>query len=65
MIIQILTYSLSQLANKSKFFGTIFKLGRNVNSSFSIVTMRRVAIIFFQLRVVKHFEHKFKLQATL
>ena len=32
---------------------------RNVNSDFSIVTMRRVAIIFFELGVVKHFMQKF------
>ena len=28
---------------------------RNVNSDFSIITMRRVAIIFFELGVVKNF----------
>ena len=32
---------------------------RNVNSDFSIVTMRRVAIIFFKLEVVKKFMQKF------
>ena len=32
---------------------------RNVNSDFSVVTMRRVAIIFFELGVVKHFMQKF------
>ena len=31
----------------------------NVNSDFSIVTMRRVAIIFFELGVVKNFMQKF------
>ena len=32
---------------------------RNVNSDFSIVTMRRVAIIFLELGVVKKFMQKF------
>ena len=32
---------------------------RNVNSDFSILTMRRVAIIFFELGVVKNFVQKF------
>ena len=32
---------------------------RNVNSDFSILTMRRVAIIFFELGVVKNFMQKF------
>ena len=32
---------------------------RNVNSDISIVTMRRVAIIFFELGVVKNFMQKF------
>ena len=31
---------------------------RNVNSDFSIVTMRRVAIIFFELGVVKKIHAK-------
>ena len=31
---------------------------RNVNSDFSILTMRRVAIIFFELGVVKNFMQK-------
>ena len=31
---------------------------RNVNSDFSVVTMRRVAIIFFELGVVKKFHAK-------
>ena len=37
----------------------INNITRNVNSSFSIVTMRRVAIRFFELGVVKHFMQKF------
>ena len=32
---------------------------RNVNSDFSILTMRRVAIIFFELGVVKNFMQTF------
>ena len=32
---------------------------RNVNSDFSVVTMLRVAIIFFELEVVKNFVQKF------
>ena len=32
---------------------------RNVNSDFSILTMRRVAIIFFESGVVKNFMQKF------
>ena len=32
---------------------------RNANSDFSIVTMRRVAIMFFELGVVKNFMQKF------
>ena len=32
---------------------------RNVNSDFSVVTMRRVAIMFFELEVVKNFVQKF------
>ena len=32
---------------------------RNVNSDFSISTMRRVAIIFFESGVVKNFMQKF------
>ena len=31
---------------------------RNVNSDFSVVTMRRVASIFFELGVVKNFMQK-------
>ena len=31
---------------------------RNVNSDFSTVTMRRVAIIFFELGIVKNFMQK-------
>ena len=37
----------------------IYNIRRNVNSDFSIVTMRRVAIIFFELGVVKNFMQKF------
>ena len=33
----------------------IYNIRRNVNSDISIVTMRRVAIIFFELGVVKNF----------
>ena len=36
-----------------------YNIRRNVNSDFSIVTMRRVAIIFFELEVVKNFMQKF------
>ena len=36
-----------------------YNIRRNVNSDFSIVTMRRVAIIFFELGVVKHFMQTF------
>ena len=36
-----------------------YNVRRNVNSDFSIVTMRRVAIIFFELGVVKQFMQKF------
>ena len=32
-----------------------YNIRRNVNSDFSIVTMRRVAIMFFELGVVKNF----------
>ena len=32
---------------------------RNVNSIFSIVVMRRVSIIFFEMGVVKKFMQKF------
>ena len=36
-----------------------YNIRRNSNSDFSIVTMRRVAIIFFELEVVKNFMQKF------
>ena len=36
-----------------------YNIRRNVNSDFSIVTMRRVAIIFFELGVVKKGLQKF------
>ena len=36
-----------------------YNIRRNVNSDFSIATMRRVAIIFFELGVVKNFMQKF------
>ena len=36
-----------------------YNIGRNVNSDFTIVTMGRVAIIFFELGVVKKFLPKF------
>ena len=36
-----------------------YSVRRNVNSDFSIVTMRRVAIIFFELGVVKNSMQKF------
>ena len=35
-----------------------YNIRRNVNSDFCIVTMRRVAIIFFELGVVKNFMQK-------
>ena len=37
----------------------IYNIRRNVNSDFSIVTMRKVAILFFELGVVKKFMQKF------
>ena len=44
-----------------KFKGTPWKYNtrRNVDLDFSIVTMRRVAIIFFELGVVKNSMQKF------
>ena len=36
-----------------------YNIRRNANSDFSIVTMRRVAIIFFELGVVKNSMPKF------
>ena len=36
-----------------------YDIRRDVNSDFSIVTMRRVAIIFFKLGVIKSFVQKF------
>ena len=36
-----------------------YNIRKNVNSYFSIVTMRRVAIIFFELGVVRNFMQKF------
>ena len=36
-----------------------YNIARNVNSSFSFVTIRRAAIRFFELGVVKHFIQKF------
>ena len=36
-----------------------FNIRRNVSSDFSRATMSRVAIIFFELRVVKSFMQKF------
>ena len=36
-----------------------YNIRRNVNSGFSVVTMRRVAIIFFEWGVVKGFMQKF------
>ena len=36
-----------------------YDIRRDVNSDFSIVTMRRVAIIFFKLGVIKSFMQKF------
>ena len=36
-----------------------YNIRRNVNADFSIVTMRRVAIIFFELGVVKNLMQKF------
>ena len=36
-----------------------YNVGRNVNSDFFIATMRRVAIIFVELGVVKKFMQKF------
>ena len=36
-----------------------YNIRRNVNSDFSVVIMRRVAIIFFELGVVKKFMQKF------
>ena len=36
-----------------------YNIRRNVNSDVSIVTMRRVAIKFFELGVVKNFMQKF------
>ena len=41
-----------------------YNIRRNVNLDFSIVTMRRVAIIFFELEVLKNFMQKFYLQDT-
>ena len=37
---------------------------RNINLNFSIVTMRRVAIIFLELGFVKNFMQKFYSQNT-
>ena len=36
-----------------------YNIRRNVNSDLSILTMRRVAITFFELGVVKNFMPKF------
>ena len=54
------------ISEKNLFSNYFFKaipwkyiIRRNVNSDFSIVTMRRVAIIFFELGVVKNFMQTF------
>ena len=36
-----------------------YNISKNINSDFSIVTMRRVAIIFFELGVLKNFMQTF------
>ena len=41
-----------------------YDIRRNVNPDLSIVTMRRVAIIFFELGVIKNFMQKFQSQDT-
>ena len=41
-----------------------YNIRRNVNSDISIVTMRKVAIIFFELGVIKNFMQKFQSQDT-
>ena len=43
----------------SKIYPWKYIIRRNVNSDFSIVTVCRVAIIFFKLRVLKNFMQKF------
>ena len=44
---------------KLSIFAWKYNIRKNVNSDFPIVTMRRVAIIFFELGVVKNFMQKF------
>ena len=41
-----------------------YNIRRNVNSDFSIVSMRRVPIIFFELEIVKNFMQTFLSQNT-
>ena len=41
-----------------------YNIRRNVNSDFSIVSMRRVPIIFFELEIVKNFMRTFLSQDT-
>ena len=36
-----------------------YNIRQNVNSDISIVTMRRIAVIFFELGVAKNFMQKF------
>ena len=36
-----------------------YNISKNINSDFSIVTMRRVAIIFFELGILKNFMQTF------
>ena len=54
---------LFQCKNKKKskinFRAWKYNIRKNVNSDLSIVTMRRVAIIFFELGVAKNYMQKF------
>ena len=47
-----------QFEFERSFISRKYNIRRNVNSDFSTVTMRRVAIIFFELGVVKNFMQK-------
>ena len=41
-----------------------YNIKNNVNSDISIVTMRKVAIVFFELGVIKTFMQNFQSQGT-
>ena len=62
-VVQIFIYEII-LRLRSKSLKTWkYIIRRNVNSDFSVVTMRRIAIICFELGVVKNFMQNFNRKA--